>query len=170
MDEAWYIDHEDRVYRDWQAYLDNNRLPKMTICYPKNGYYSTKEDGYSQFHPEKPGKVLVAFGNTPETKYGLHVRSSICTGSAYVSNIHRFGLYISSFHTHSFFQTVSTNRAHRGSCLYWRRDRILRHRRRGLTKCADFCPDSARCDRRIGSGGCIRGWTIDRQARRSQTA
>jgi hypothetical protein len=65
-DEAWYIDPEDRVYKNWRNFLQENRLPNMRICYPKNGYYSVNENGYSIYLPEK--RVVLGFGLTPASK------------------------------------------------------------------------------------------------------
>lgn len=33
------IDIHGRVYKSWELYLENNRLPKCTMVYPKNGKY-----------------------------------------------------------------------------------------------------------------------------------
>lgn len=49
-----YIDSCARVYRNWQDYLENNKLPECAICYPKNGIYSAKN-----------GVVQVQFGISP---------------------------------------------------------------------------------------------------------
>uniref|UniRef100_A0A914EQC1 DUF4781 domain-containing protein n=1 Tax=Acrobeloides nanus TaxID=290746 RepID=A0A914EQC1_9BILA len=65
-DNAWYIDQENRAYDTWKEFLEGNRLPKMRICYPKNGYYSVNENGYSIFMPEE--SVIVGFGMTPAAK------------------------------------------------------------------------------------------------------
>ena len=34
-----FIDSSFRVYRSWQDFLDNNRLPDCLMCYPHNGRY-----------------------------------------------------------------------------------------------------------------------------------
>ncbi|PSN47898.1 hypothetical protein C0J52_03383 [Blattella germanica] len=34
-----FIDSTPRVYKGWQDYLDNNKLPECLMCYPKNGMY-----------------------------------------------------------------------------------------------------------------------------------
>jgi hypothetical protein len=68
-DDAWYIDQENRAYDTWKEFLEGNRLPKMRICYPKNGYYSVNENGYSIFMPEE--SVIVGFGMTPAAKWVL---------------------------------------------------------------------------------------------------
>jgi hypothetical protein len=66
VDETWYIDHENRVYNSWMEFLEKNRLPKMRICYPKNGYYSVDAFGYSPYVADFD--VVVEFGMTPATK------------------------------------------------------------------------------------------------------
>lgn len=66
MDETWYIDHENRVYNSWKDFLERNRLPKMNICYPKNGYYSVDAFGYAPYVPDFD--VVVGFGTTPANK------------------------------------------------------------------------------------------------------
>lgn len=34
-----YIDHDARVYQDWNSYLTQNKLPKGVLVVPKNGEY-----------------------------------------------------------------------------------------------------------------------------------
>lgn len=65
-DEVYYIDQENRVYSKWDGFLNENRLPKMRICYPKNGYYSVNKHGYSIYMPEE--RVAVEFCMTPAAK------------------------------------------------------------------------------------------------------
>ena len=36
-----FIDGCGRVYKNWEDFLKNNRLPNCTLFYPKNGVYST---------------------------------------------------------------------------------------------------------------------------------
>lgn len=33
------IDHDGRMYKNWEDYLQNNKLPKCTMVYPKDGIY-----------------------------------------------------------------------------------------------------------------------------------
>lgn len=49
-----FIDSCARVYKSWQDYLENNRLPECALCYPRNGMYSTVN-----------GQVQVEFGISP---------------------------------------------------------------------------------------------------------
>ncbi|XP_076233622.1 uncharacterized protein LOC143178711 [Calliopsis andreniformis] len=39
LDRIWFIDNDGRVYENWQDYLQNNKLPKCTMVYPKDGIY-----------------------------------------------------------------------------------------------------------------------------------
>ncbi|CAF2965391.1 unnamed protein product, partial [Rotaria sp. Silwood2] len=38
-----FIDHTARCYSNWKDYLDNNKLPRCKMCYPKNGVYKFKQ-------------------------------------------------------------------------------------------------------------------------------
>jgi hypothetical protein len=58
-----FIDEFGRVYKDWQNYLGNNKLPKCVLCYPKNGVYSAVM-----------GAVEVEFGISPAGKRGKVLR------------------------------------------------------------------------------------------------
>jgi hypothetical protein len=49
-----FIDSCARVYKDWQDYMENNRLPECALCYPRNGMYSAVN-----------GQVQVEFGISP---------------------------------------------------------------------------------------------------------
>ncbi|PNF41721.1 hypothetical protein B7P43_G03435 [Cryptotermes secundus] len=49
-----FIDSCARVYKNWQDYLKNNKLPECALCYPRNGMYSAVN-----------GQVQVEFGISP---------------------------------------------------------------------------------------------------------
>ncbi|XP_069674748.1 uncharacterized protein [Periplaneta americana] len=57
-----FIDSCPRVYKRWQDYLDNNRLPDCVMCYPRNGIYS-----------ESFGSLQLDFGISPAGKIGMKV-------------------------------------------------------------------------------------------------
>jgi hypothetical protein len=59
-----FIDSSGRVYKDWQNYLKNNKLPECVLCYPKNGVYSVVS-----------GVVEVDFGISPAGKRGKFLRA-----------------------------------------------------------------------------------------------
>jgi len=52
-----FIDLRGRVYKDWQDYLKNNKLPSCIFCYPKNGVYWTEN-----------GTLQVEYGISPAGK------------------------------------------------------------------------------------------------------
>jgi hypothetical protein len=58
-----FIDSSGRVYKDWQNYLENNKLPECVLCFPKNGVYSAVK-----------GVVEVEFGISPAVKRGKFLR------------------------------------------------------------------------------------------------
>jgi hypothetical protein len=58
-----FIDSSGRVYKDWQDYLNNNKLPDCVICYPKCGINSARN-----------GVVEVEFGISPAGKAGSKIR------------------------------------------------------------------------------------------------
>ncbi|XP_072397359.1 uncharacterized protein [Diabrotica undecimpunctata] len=39
-----FIDHDGRVYSNWQNYLTNNKLPESVMVLPKNGRYQVEND------------------------------------------------------------------------------------------------------------------------------
>ena len=39
LNSTWYIDNEGRIYKSWEDYLKNNKLPKCTMIVPKDGVY-----------------------------------------------------------------------------------------------------------------------------------
>ncbi|KAH7702673.1 hypothetical protein AAVH_30171, partial [Aphelenchoides avenae] len=66
VDEAWFVDHKQRVYENWQGLLDNNQIPAGRICYPRHGYYSSLEMGYSKF--DINATVVVDYCETPAAR------------------------------------------------------------------------------------------------------
>jgi hypothetical protein len=58
----FYVDADQRVYRGWEDYLKNNRLPRCFMCYPQNGIYTTTES-----------KVDVDFGESPACSLSVRV-------------------------------------------------------------------------------------------------
>ena len=39
LNSTWYIDNDGRIYKSWEDYLNNNKLPKCTMVVPKDGIY-----------------------------------------------------------------------------------------------------------------------------------
>lgn len=39
LNSTWYIDNDGRIYKSWEDYLNNNKLPKCTMVVPKDGVY-----------------------------------------------------------------------------------------------------------------------------------
>jgi len=62
-----YVDTNGRIYKDWNSWKANNRLPKVEYCYPKNGFYSCDETEYV-FDAEKA--PLLEFGESPACSLG----------------------------------------------------------------------------------------------------
>jgi hypothetical protein len=54
-----FIDSCGRVYKNWQDYLENNKIPECVLCYPINGVYSAVN-----------GTVDVEFGISPAGRTG----------------------------------------------------------------------------------------------------
>jgi hypothetical protein len=54
-----FIDSCGRVYKNWQDYLDNNKIRDSVLCYPTNGVYS-----------EVNGAVEVEFRISPAGRTG----------------------------------------------------------------------------------------------------
>lgn len=54
-----FVDETARVYNTWEAYVNNNYLPKGVMVAPKKGIYVTKED-----------KVILSFFITPASMSG----------------------------------------------------------------------------------------------------
>lgn len=40
-----FVDHEGRAYKSWNAYLENNRLPKGILVVPMDGIYNATLGG-----------------------------------------------------------------------------------------------------------------------------
>ncbi|XP_069674752.1 uncharacterized protein [Periplaneta americana] len=57
-----FIDSCPRLYKGWQDYLDNNRLPDCVMCYPRNGIYS-----------EINNSLQLDFSISPAGKIGMKV-------------------------------------------------------------------------------------------------
>jgi len=66
-----FIDSCGRVYKNWQDYLDNNKIPECVLCYPRNGVYSTLN-----------GAVEVEFGMSPAGRIGAKCFQVIDTGGS----------------------------------------------------------------------------------------
>jgi hypothetical protein len=64
-----FIDLCGRVYKNWQDYLDNNKIPDSVLCYPRNGVYS-----------EENGAVEVEFGISPAGRTGSKVLQGLDKG------------------------------------------------------------------------------------------
>lgn len=44
-----FVDCDARVYCDWFDYLENNKLPRCIMCYPKDGLLRLKREGTDQY-------------------------------------------------------------------------------------------------------------------------
>ena len=66
-----FIDSSGRMYKDWQNYLETNKLPECVLCYPKNGVYSAVS-----------GVVEVEFGISPAGKIGRKILRGLGYGLA----------------------------------------------------------------------------------------
>ena len=62
-----YVDTNGRIYKDWEGWKKNNRLPKVEYCYPKNGFYSCDEIEYVFDREQAP---LIEFGKSPASSLG----------------------------------------------------------------------------------------------------
>ncbi|XP_014289580.1 uncharacterized protein [Halyomorpha halys] len=45
---SYFVDILGRLYKNWDAFLNDNIFPKCVYCYPKNGFYSRDKDGNVQ--------------------------------------------------------------------------------------------------------------------------
>ncbi|KAG8239810.1 hypothetical protein J437_LFUL019372, partial [Ladona fulva] len=52
---VYFIDNVCRVYKNWEGYKNNNKLPAAEVLYPANGIYDSNENG----------DVLVEYAETP---------------------------------------------------------------------------------------------------------
>jgi hypothetical protein len=66
-----FIDSYARVYKNWQDYLESNKLAECALCYPRNGMYSAVS-----------GYVDVAFGISPAGQVGAKVLQGLDTTGA----------------------------------------------------------------------------------------
>jgi len=69
-----FIDSCGRVYKGWQDYLENNKIPECVLCYPRNGVYSAVN-----------GAVEVEFGISPAGRQGAKVLQGLDIGGTVLS-------------------------------------------------------------------------------------
>jgi hypothetical protein len=69
-----FIDPCGRVYKNWQDYLDNNKIEEVVLCYPRNGVYSAVN-----------GAVEVEFGISPAGRTGAKFFQGLDIGGAVLS-------------------------------------------------------------------------------------
>jgi hypothetical protein len=69
-----FIDKYGRVYKNWQDYLDNNKIPDCVLCYPRNGVYSAVN-----------GAVEVEFGISPAGRTGAKLLKGLDIGGTVLS-------------------------------------------------------------------------------------
>jgi hypothetical protein len=69
-----FIDSCGRVYEGWQDYLENNKISKCVLCYPRNGVYSAVN-----------GTVEVEFGISPAGRTGAKVLQGLDIGGTVLS-------------------------------------------------------------------------------------
>ena len=69
-----FIDSCGRVYKGWQDYLENNKIPECELCYPRNGVYSAVN-----------GAVEVEFGISPAGQPGAKVLQRLDIGGTVLS-------------------------------------------------------------------------------------
>jgi hypothetical protein len=62
------------VYRDWNDFLESNKLPECTYCYPKGGVYRGDDDD----------KVILVFSKTPASTLENRFISALDTSSTVV--------------------------------------------------------------------------------------
>uniref|UniRef100_A0AC35G2K5 DUF4781 domain-containing protein n=1 Tax=Panagrolaimus sp. PS1159 TaxID=55785 RepID=A0AC35G2K5_9BILA len=60
-----YVDIHCRIYNSWSDWKENNHLPKLRYCYPKNGYFSCSDKGH-MFDPALD--PVVEYGTSPACK------------------------------------------------------------------------------------------------------
>jgi hypothetical protein len=58
-----FIDASCRVYKSWQDFKENNKLPECKVAYPNNGTFEVNDDG----------KVIVSFLDSPACSTGTQV-------------------------------------------------------------------------------------------------
>ena len=69
-----FIDSCGRVYKNWQDYLENNKIPECVLCYPINGVYSAEN-----------GTVDVEFGISPAGRRGAKFLKFLDNGGTVLS-------------------------------------------------------------------------------------
>uniref|UniRef100_A0A914P7K2 ZZ-type domain-containing protein n=1 Tax=Panagrolaimus davidi TaxID=227884 RepID=A0A914P7K2_9BILA len=45
-DQCYFIEKKCRTYHSWDDFLDKNKIPEATMCYPMDGWYSPDTNGY----------------------------------------------------------------------------------------------------------------------------
>lgn len=73
-EDYWFVDNVGRLYKSWDGFLHNNKLPASNWCYPKNGVYSGNLEG----------DVEVCFGCTPPAKLSGKILNVADTASSIV--------------------------------------------------------------------------------------
>ncbi|XP_034241178.1 uncharacterized protein LOC117645238 [Thrips palmi] len=71
QEEYWFVDPSGRLYKNWNDFLQNNKLYKSKCCFPKDGVYGGDSEG----------KVEVDFGLTPASTLTGKVISYVDTAA-----------------------------------------------------------------------------------------
>uniref|UniRef100_A0A914QYU9 DUF4781 domain-containing protein n=1 Tax=Panagrolaimus davidi TaxID=227884 RepID=A0A914QYU9_9BILA len=65
-----YVDIQCRIYESWNDWKENNHLPKLRYCYPKNGYFSCSDKSH-MFDPDLD--PVVEYGTSPACKLSSQI-------------------------------------------------------------------------------------------------
>jgi hypothetical protein len=58
-----YVDTERRVYKTWDKWKNNNKMPMLKYAYPRRGFFTCSQDHAYEFDEEKEPDI--EFGNSP---------------------------------------------------------------------------------------------------------
>lgn len=64
-DKSQYVDTYGRIYRDWDGWKKDNKLPKMEYCIPKNGFYTCHPRWDYDFDQDK--SPICEFSESPSS-------------------------------------------------------------------------------------------------------
>ena len=94
-----YVDNQCRVYENWGDWKENNRLPMLKYCYPKDGYF-TCESGRYLFDPNRD--PVVEYGTSPACDVSSRILRQFDNASAITSmGMTYLALFFNSFYSRS---------------------------------------------------------------------
>lgn len=78
-----YVDTNGRTYSDWDDWKNNNTLPMLKYCYPRNGFYTCSNSCRYEFDFNKEPDI--EFGTSPQCNLSSRIFGTTDTVSAITS-------------------------------------------------------------------------------------